>query len=87
MKKIKKQTEEIDDGRVIAPMNVDGMPWHNADKQDAVEKSPQFSADELSPEGKRAFAWGVFKAVLLILLCFVGVYTLFILFCTNIWFK
>ena len=26
---MKKRVDELDDGRVIAPMNVDGMPWYN----------------------------------------------------------
>lgn len=87
MKKIKKQTEEIDDGRVIAPMNVEGMPWHTASGQDKPQASPKNTGDELSAEGKRAFTWGVLKAVLLISTCFIGLYALFLWFCTNIWFK
>lgn len=29
MRKRKRKVYDDDDGRVIAPMDVDGMPWHN----------------------------------------------------------
>ena len=30
---MKKRVDEQDDGRVIAPMNVDGMPWYSPQRQ------------------------------------------------------
>jgi len=64
----KKRKEKFeDDGRVIAPMNVEGMPWY-------VKKLPGQNAssrpDTLSPQEKRkedrAVMWGVLKAALLL---------------------
>ena len=33
MKRRKKKQYDEDDGRVIAPMNVDGMPWYVPDNR------------------------------------------------------
>ena len=98
---VKKRKEFIDDGRVIAPMNVEGMPWY------APEKAPRpvdggagggfggniGSGDSagiparMSRRENAAFAFGVIKAALLVTFVFIGVLFLFILFCTNVWFR
>ena len=78
------KTEE-DDGRVIAPMDVEGMPWYY---RGCVKDSRNSSdSEEMSTKGKIAFTWGVIKAALLVAGVFIGVYFLFILFCTEVWFK
>ncbi len=79
----RKRSEFIDDGRVVAPMNVEGMPWYVKRAEPAEGGGPA----ELSRSEKRAFAWGVIKAVMLVAVVFIGVYLAFILFCTEIWFK
>lgn len=72
----KRREYDDDDGRVIAPMNVDGMPWY-------VRRSSKIKANEegleLSKEERRAFYWGVIKASLVIALAFIGGFTLIIL--------
>jgi hypothetical protein len=87
---LKKKTREIhDDGRTIAQMNVDGMPWYvpQLDKSAASEGQPAAEPPEkLRGAARWAFTWGVLKAVLLVTAVFVLGYFLFLLFCTNIWF-
>ena len=79
-----KQQEFEDDGRTIADMNVDGMPWYRPDRKDAA--SGNDASGGFTREEKRAYLAGALKAGLLIAAVFAGVYFLFILFCTNVWF-
>jgi hypothetical protein len=87
MSKHKKQYDD-DDGRTIAHMNVDGMPWyaHGSVKSDRAGQDGCAGREQLDARQSRAFVWGVLKATLLVTLVFVVGYFLFILFCTNIWF-
>jgi len=75
MAKKRKQYDD-DDGRVIADMNVDGMPWYTPKKDAAPEggESPQLSGHETW-----AMIWGVLKAALLIAGVFALIYFLLIL--------
>lgn len=80
----KKQEVLEDDGRTIANMNVEGMPWY-------VEQAPkQTQPDdriELTREEARAMMAGILKATLLVTAFFgVGI-TLFILLCTEVLFR
>ncbi len=76
-----------DDGRTIADMNVDGMPWYvrgdreRADSQSGTEKEP------LNEEQIRMYRRAAIKAALLIVLVFGTVFFLFIAFCDFIWFR
>ena len=80
----KNRYSEEDDGRVIAPMNVEGMPWY-APKP----KTPKSSAPQEAPtkEEMRAYRFAALKAGLLI----AGVYGLgaflSILFLVKLWSK
>ena len=85
MARNKKNRPADDDGRVIAPMNVEGMPWYAP--QAPREGEGGGTPEPLTGAEKRAFVFGVLKAVGLVMLAFVGVYLLFLLFCTEIWFK
>jgi len=77
----------IDDGRVIAPMNVEGMAWY-APKQASAKSGGCAGAPEKLTRGENiAFAFGVLKAVLLVSFAFIGGLLAFILFCVNIWLK
>ena len=85
-KRIKEQEFE-DDGRVIAPMNIDGMPWY-IPKRNNMSVSDNASAPPvLTRREKLAFSFGVLKAALLVSLVFVCALLAFILFCTEIWFR
>ncbi|MBQ8075842.1 MAG: hypothetical protein IJ237_07650 [Oscillospiraceae bacterium] len=71
-----------DDGRTIANMNVDGMPWYEPNRQDpdSTEKL------EMTREEQRWLIGGALKAALFVGAVFAVVYFLFLLFCTKIWF-
>ena len=71
-----------DDGRTIANMNVEGMPWY----MDPAQKT-QGEKVRLSKTEARAAMWGALKATLLVVGIFAGAFALFILFCDNIWFR
>lgn len=80
----KKQEVLEDDGRTIANMNVEGMPWY-------VEHSPkQTQPDdriELTRKEAHAMMAGILKATLLVTAFFgIGI-TLFILLCTEVLFR
>ena len=83
----KKREEFVDDGRTIASMNVEGMPWYDK-KTEEIKRMNASKSDlpELDREGKSALLWGVIAAALLIGLVFAGAIFLFLLFCVNVWF-
>ena len=79
MKK-KKKVYDDDDGRVIAPMNVDGMPWYDRrqPKGTGQESETEFSYNDLSPEEKKAYRketrgiiFGIMKYVIPIMFIFI----------------
>lgn len=84
-----KRQYDDDDGRVISPMNIDGMPWHS-------QSRPIFRGKEEEPSGskeppltrKETFRLTVnaLLAALLIAAVFGIVALLFILFCVYVWF-
>ncbi len=82
----KRKTYDDDDGRTIANMNVDGMPWY-AKRPAPQENGDAPTAIDSNSSGNLAVIWGVLKAALLITAVFALGYLLFILFCTLIWFK
>ncbi len=84
----KKKQYEDDDGRTIASMNVDGMPWYTDSRVGMTEAAGKDGTrpEAMSKSHQRAFVWGVLKAALLVTAVFVVGYLLFILFCTHIWF-
>lgn len=78
-----KREEFEDDGRTIADMNVDGMPWYLEKK----EKRPEPEKIELTKEEGRAMMGGILKATLLVTLAFGVGLTLFILLCDLVFFR
>lgn len=80
-----KRRETEDDGRTIASMNVEGMPWYVPDRPDAPELTPE--SYRMNREERRAYIWAAVRAGLLILLVFVLAYFLFLLFCDFVWFR
>ena len=81
----KRKQYEDDDGRVIANMNVDGMPWFLSD---ALKNKGKTGSDmsDLTKEESRELVKGAVKAGLLIAGIFVLAALLFILFCIYVWF-
>lgn len=87
MKKDRKQKDFEDDGRVVAPMNVEGMPWF-VNQDDRLKQSPQEGENEpikLTRKETFSLIGGVMLAVLLVGGVFLLGYFLFILFSTNVW--
>lgn len=83
----KKKQYDDDDGRVIANMNVDGMPWFLSDALKRRSKTDaQNDFSDLTKEESRELVKGAVKAGLLIAGIFVLAALLFILFCIYIWF-
>ena len=78
-----KREEFEDDGRTIADMNVDGMPWYLEKR----EKQPEQEKIELTKEEGRAMMGGILKATLLVTLAFGVGLTLFILLCDLVFFR
>lgn len=79
--------EPEDDGRTVAPMNVEGMPWHSPGAPSPGAPDGAAAPEPLSRAQTRVAAWGVLKAALLVAAVFAGGYLAFILFCTNVWFR
>ena len=78
----KKKQYDDDDGRVIANMNVDGMPWY-APKPETPPDSGE--KPELSRHETWALIWGVMKAALLVAAAFAAAYFLFLLILDLVW--
>jgi len=77
-----------DDGRVICDMDVEGMRWH--DKRVRGEKREARRAargDQMTKSEARQFTWYAVLAGMLIAAVFSVTWILFILFCTEIWFR
>ena len=86
MEKKRKKEELEDDGRTIANMNVEGMPWYHRPSIDAKADSNRPS-EPMTPEEQRLYTWAAIKAGLLIVLVFAVVFGLFIAFCDFVWFR
>lgn len=86
MAKNKKKPSFIDDGRTIANMNVEGMPWYSEQKNKPENKGENDFTD-LTFKEKRAMMRGILGAALLIVALFLLVFFLFILFCSYVWLK
>lgn len=81
--KNKESAPNTEDNRVIADMNIEGMPWYTPGKP-LYEKSKE----ELPPLSKKetfSLTLNALAAALLIALIFLGLFALFILFCTRVW--
>ena len=78
-----RRRRDDDDGRVIADMNVEGMPWHRPELPENESSEPV----QLSPAEARAAMWGALKAALLVAAVFILGAFLFILFCEHVWLK
>ena len=86
----KKKPEFVDDGRTIANMNVDGMPWYNPAGSETSESTESSGIvrveDDLTLKEKAAMTKGVLLAGLLVGGVFALGFTIFILFCVFVWF-
>lgn len=87
-----KKTKFEDDGRTIANMNIEGMPWYTGSKEPKNSAPVKGSgagqeSAPLSPGETWAITKGVLLASLAVGAVFVVVFTLFILFCVFVWMR
>ena len=85
MKKRKKKAPFVDDGRVVANMNVEGMPWYGGVPETTAQQKNEKSEQPIELTGREKAA--MMAAALLVAVVFVGVFALFILFCVYVWFR
>lgn len=79
---------EDDDGRVICSMDIDGMPWHDKQvRRELAAAKKQSAPAQLSASEARRYTWYSILAGLLVVSVFSVTWILFVLFCTEIWFK
>ena len=87
IEKQKKQYED-DDGRVICNMDVEGTRWHDKDlrrREQAARNLP--SVEQMTRSEVWRFTGSAVLAGLVIVMVFSVTWVLFILFCTEIWFR
>ncbi len=89
MTKKKPEFPEGDDGRTIANMNVEGMPWYSPGSCLSKAERKQKDRDEasLTKQESRYYTWGALKAALLVTGVMCAGIVLFILFCLKVWFR
>lgn len=90
LKKGKKKNDFIDDGRVIANMNIDGMQRSTIKRTafDEFGKSKENKENiKLSKKEHRRIVLGAMASYAVFGLIVFGAFALFILFCINVWFK
>ncbi|MDY5730307.1 MAG: hypothetical protein SPL05_02050 [Eubacteriales bacterium] len=78
---MKNKSFNEDDGRVIANMNAEGMPWYKEHSSVSQQQEPLTNAQTAR------VLWNAILASLLVALIFSAVFYVFILFCLNIWFR
>lgn len=86
--KRKMRLYDDDDGRVIAPMNVDGMPWYNKYEKKAKSQKTDDATKPIEPMGKREtfkLIMNLYIGMIPFLIFFIGLGALFIWFLTKIW--
>jgi len=87
MKHQPKQYDD-DDGRVICNMDVDGMRWNDRSiRREKYATRKDALAEQMTRSEARRYTWYAVLAALLIVLVFSVTWVLFILFCTEVWFR
>ena len=90
MTRKKPELPEWDDGRTIANMNVEGMPWYSPHKRLSRAERREARKDQepvLTKQEARYYTWGALKAALAVTLVLCGGIVLFVLFCLHVWFQ
>jgi hypothetical protein len=87
MKPQPKQFDD-DDGRVICNMDVEGTRWYEKSvRRKEIAKRQASQVDQMTRSEARRFTWYAILAGLLIASVFSVTWVLFVLFCTEIWFR
>ncbi len=83
----RQQNDPEDDGRTIADMNVEGMPWYVAGDENRNMSDAGKGHDQLTEEQYKMYRFAALKAGLLVALVFGVAFFLFLLFCDFVWFR
>ena len=83
MARTPKQYED-DDGRTVADMNVEGMPWFDRERARRERKKVQENGVERPPGTKGAAFLGILAAIALVTVIFAVVFLLVILIITLV---
>ena len=83
MARTPKQYED-DDGRTVADMNVEGMPWFDRERARRERKRAQEDGIDLPPGTKGSAFLGILAAIALVTVIFAVVFLLVILLITLI---
>ena len=76
-----------DDGRTIADMNVEGMPWYVQGDEKRSKGADASGHSQMTEEETRLYRGAAVRAALLVVLIFGAVFFIFIAFCDFIWFR
>ena len=74
----KRKLPEDDDGKVIAKMDVEGMPWY-IDRLHEKDDAPKGDAYQMNKQESRSYMWGAMSAAFLVYAIFVAVFAVVIL--------
>ena len=89
MTRKKPELPEGDDGRTIADMNVEGMPWYSPQRSQSAAAGERKTGREtaMTRDESRYYTWGALKAALLVVGVICAGIVLFVLFCQFVWFR
>ena len=83
MKKKRSPLPEGDDGKVIAKMDVDGMPWYLEKLH--RDEGPVGEAYQMNKKESRSYMLGALAAAFLVTAFFGTIFALIILFLIYVW--
>ncbi|MDD4297473.1 MAG: hypothetical protein PHC69_11060 [Ruminiclostridium sp.] len=89
-KEKKSKNNNFDDNRVIADMNIDGMPgsmFRRKTFNESEIKKDKKEAVEISKDERRAIVRDIATSYILFGVIFFGLLALFLLFYTKVWLK
>ncbi|NCA67244.1 MAG: hypothetical protein EOM87_04175 [Clostridia bacterium] len=87
MKKKEKKIYNDDDGRVIAPMNVDGMPWYNRHAPKIKEEMPSLPPEKMSGKDTLRLLLRLYAALIPVALVFIAAFAALIYFMVYVWLR
>ena len=82
-----KKTDYEDDGRTIADMNVEGMPWYVQGDERRSKGADASAHDQMTDEETKMYRFAALKAALLVVLVFGLAFFIFIAFCDFVWLR
>jgi len=89
-RKKSKEDDFVDDGRVIASMNIDGMPrsiFRRTAFDEFGKTRQEIELPKLSRSERISILLGVVTSYITFAVVVFGSFALFILFCTKVWFR